>query len=330
VTRSVRHTDGIEIDLSTGETVVADASSPDGDVAVVSHAHGDHLYDDPPDAVVWSSLTADLAGVRRPDDPLPATATDDRITLVDAGHVPGSRAALVEDEDAGRTYLYTGDVSPRARHALAGFDPPEADVLIMEATYGEPEYVFPPRGDVVADFHDWLADNADRPVIVFGYSLGRAQEVQLLLAESDRERVFVTEAIEKLNDPIAAALDLSFPVERYTRETTLGAGDALVLPSQTNRLSFVESIVAETGALQAALSGWAVDSSFKYAGGYDRTFPLSDHCDFEELLWVVEQVDPEVVYTTHGSTDTLATEIRSRLGYEAHSLKQNQTSLSDF
>lgn len=328
MSRSVRHTDGIEIELATGETVVADASAPDGDIALVSHAHGDHLYDDPPSEVIWSSLTADLAAVRRPDDPLPATTTDDRITLVDAGHIPGSRAALIEDTD--RTYLYTGDMSPRARHALAGFDPPEADVLIMEATYGEPDYVFPPRGDVVEEFHDWLADNADRPVIVFGYSLGRAQEIQLLLGESDRERIFVTEAIEKLNAPIAAALDLPFPVERYTRETTLGAGDALVLPSQTNRLSFVDAIVEETGALQAALSGWAVDSSFKFAGGYDRTFALSDHCDFEELLWVVEQVDPDIVYTTHGSTDTLATEIRSRLGYEAQSLKQNQTSLSDF
>ena len=328
MSRAVRHTDGIEIELSTGETVVADASAPDGDINVVSHAHGDHLYDDPPESVVWSSLTADLAAVRRPDEPLPETATDDRVTLVEAGHIPGSRATLVEDSD--RTYLYTGDMTPRARHALAGFDPPEADVLVMEATYGEPEYVFPPRGDVVTDFQEWLTDNADRPVVVFGYSLGRAQEIQLLLAESDRERIFVTEAIEKLNAPIAAALDLTFPVDRYTSETTLGAGDALVLPSQTNRLSFVDTIVEETGALQAALSGWAVDSSFKFAGGYDRTFPLSDHCDFEELLWVVERVDPEVVYTTHGSTDTLATEIRSRLGYEAHSLKQNQTSLSDF
>ena len=325
MTRSVRHTDGIELDLSTGETVVCDASDPDGDINVVSHAHGDHLYDDPPEAVVWSDLTRDLAAVRR--ETVPETAADDRITLVDAGHVPGSRAALVEDAD--RTYLYTGDMSTRARWALTGFDPPEADVLVMEATYGEPDYVFPPRPEVVTELHEWLADT-DAPVIVFAYSLGRAQEVQLLLGDSDRERVFVTEAIEKLNEPIAATLDLDFPADRYTSDTDLGPDDALVLPAQTNRLSFVDAIVEETGAKKAALSGWAVDSSYKFAGGYDRTFPLSDHCDFEELLAVVEQVDPEVVYTTHGSTDRLATEIRSRLGVEAHALKQNQTALSDF
>ena len=325
MTRSVRHTDGIELDLSTGETVVCDASDPDGDINVVSHAHGDHLYDDPPEAVVWSDLTRDLAAVRR--ETVPETAADDRITLVDAGHVPGSRAALVEDAD--RTYLYTGDMSTRARWALTGFDPPEADVLVMEATYGEPDYVFPPRPEVVTELHEWLADT-DAPVIVFAYSLGRAQEVQLLLGESARERVFVTEAIERLNAPIAHALDLDCPAERYPRDTDLGPNDALVLPAQTNRLSFVDAIVEETGAKKAALSGWAVDSSYKFAGGYDRTFPLSDHCDFEELLAVVEQVDPEVVYTTHGSTDRLATEIRSLLGVQAHALKQNQTALSDF
>ena len=325
MTRSVRHTDGIELDLSTGETVVCDASEPDSDINVVSHAHGDHLYDDPPDSVVWSDLTRDLAAVRR--ETVPETTTDDRITLVDAGPVPGSRAALIEDAD--RTYLYTGDISTRTRAALTGFDPPAADVLVIEATYGEPEYVFPPRPEVVTEFHEWLADT-DAPVIVFAYSLGRAQEVQLLLSDSGRERVFVTEAIENLNAPIARHLDVEFPVERYTSDTDLGPTDALVLPAQTNRLSFVDSLVAETGAKKAALSGWAVDSSFKFAGGYDRTFPLSDHCDFAELLSVVDAVDPDLVYTTHGSTDRLATEIRSRLGVEAHSLKQNQTSLADF
>jgi putative mRNA 3-end processing factor len=325
VSRSVRHTDGIELDLATGETVVCDASAPDGDITVVSHAHGDHLYDDPPDAVVWSALTRDLAAVRR--DTVPETTVDDRITLVDAGHVPGSRAALVEDAD--RTYLYTGDISTRTRWALTGFGPPEADVLVMEATYGDPDYVFPPRPEVVTEFQAWLADT-DAPVIVFAYSLGRAQEVQLLLGDSGRERVFVTEAIRNLNKPIAAALDLDFPADRYTSAVGLGPDDALVLPAQTNRLSFVDNIVKETGAKKAALSGWALDSGYRFAGGYDRTFPLSDHCDFEELLSVVKRVDPEVVYTTHGNTDRLATEIRSRLGVEAHSLKQNQTALSDF
>jgi len=211
-----------------------------------------------------------------------------------------------------------------------GVEPPEAEVdtLVIESTYGEPEYAFPPPAEAAAAFREWVRET-DAPVLVFAYSLGRAQEVQLILGETDRQ-VYVTEAVAALNDPIVDAFDLAFDVARYGGDVTLDSGDALVLPSQTNRLSFVETLVEETGAQKAALSGWAVDSSFRFAGGYDATFPLSDHCDFEELLAVVDAVDPERVYTCHGSTDSLAREVRSRLGYEARALKRNQTSLGEF
>jgi putative mRNA 3-end processing factor len=322
----VRYRNGIEIELSTGEVVVADADAPDGDLALVSHAHGDHLYETAPETAVWSELTRELAAVRRSADSLPGTASDGRINLVDAGHVPGARAALIEDD--GCTYLYTGDVSTRPHQYLDAFDPPPADVLIVESTYGEPGYVFPPPTEVAAEFRAWVADT-DAPVLVFAYSLGRAQEVQLLLDETDRT-VHVTDAIAALNDPIADAYDIDFGARGYDHEDSLGSGDALVLPAQTNRLAFVDQLVAETGAQKVALSGWAVDSSFRFAGDYDATFPLSDHCDFEELLAVVEAVDPERVYTCHGSVDTFAAEIRSRLGYETRALKRNQTALDEF
>jgi len=324
---TVRYRDGIEIELSTGERVVCDADDPDGDRNVVSHAHGDHLYERAPDEVVWSDLTRELAAVRR--DEVPATATDDRVTLLDAGHVPGARAAVIEDPD-GTTYCYTGDLSTRDHQYLDGFEPPgvDVDVLVVESTYGEPEYVFPPPAEAAAAFREWVGET-DAPVLVFAYALGRAQEVQLLLGETDRQ-VYVTDAVAALNGTIAAAFDVAFEVERYGSAVALDAGDALVLPAQTNRLSFVDAIIEETGAQKAALSGWAVDTSFRFAGGYDATFPLSDHCDFEELLAVVEAVDPERVYTCHGSTDSLAREVRSQLGYEARALKRNQTSLGEF
>ena len=325
---TVRYRDGIEVTLSTGERVVCDADEPDGDINVVSHAHGDHLYERAPEAVVWSDLTRELAAVRREE--VPATVTDDRITLVDAGHIPGARAAVIEDPD-GTTYCYTGDLSTRDHRYLDGFVPPagvDIDILVVESTYGEPDYVFPPPAEAAAAFREWVGETG-APVLVFAYSLGRAQELQLILDGTDR-RTYVTDAVAALNEPIADGFDVAFDVERYGSDVTLDADDALVLPAQTNHLSFVEAIVEETGAQKAALSGWAVDTSFRFAGGYDATFPLSDHCDFEELLAVVEAVDPERVYTCHGSTDSLAREVRSRLGYEARALKRNQTSLGEF
>jgi putative mRNA 3-end processing factor len=324
---TVRLRDGVEIELESGEVVVCDATSPDGDVAVVSHAHGDHLYSAAPDRAVMSPLTRDLAAVRRPDDDAPALQNHPRIDLHDAGHIPGSRAALVEGE---RTYLYTGDVCTRDRLTLTGFDPPSADVLIVESTYGEPAYVFPPLAEERAAFEDWLARNAAVPVVVFGYALGRAQEIQHLLADSGRDRVFVSEAIAELNAVIERHTAATFESQTWSADVDLGAGDALVMPSGTSSFTWAEDLVAETDAKTAGLSGWAVDSSYKFANGFDETFVLSDHCDFEELVALVRAVDPEEVYTLHGSARAFARHLTSAEGYEATALERNQTSLSEF
>lgn len=328
MTASVRLSDGIEIDLATGERVVADARTLNGDINVLSHAHGDHLYDQPPSDVVCSSLTAALASVRRDAGEEVTSISHPRVELLESGHVAGSTAALIDDSE--RTYIYTGDLSIRDRFFLSGFEPVPADVLVIESTYGKPEYVFPDQEAVERQFVDWLDDTHDRPVIVFAYPLGRAQEVQLLVDRADRTRLFTTEAIERLNDVIEAHLDVSFDGNRYSSDTTLGPGDVLVLPSQTRRFGWVESLIEATDAVTAGLSGWAVDSGFKYQGGYDETFPLSDHCDFSELKEVVKEVDPEIVYTHHGFAEEFATALVSDLGYEAQALMRNQSTLGEF
>lgn len=320
---TVRYRDGIEIVLSDGTRVVCDADDPDGDVNVVSHAHGDHLPDGEATAVC-SALTAELGSVRREEALY--RRSDDRVELLPAGHVAGSRAALITDPD-GTRYCYTGDVCTRSRFYLDGFDPPDADVLITEATYGEPAYVFPDHDEVAAAVVEWL-ETTPEPVVLFGYALGRAQKLQLLADRAGRT-VYTTEAVLRVNEPIADHLGVIFPATEYDEGTELGAGDALVLPMTTARIDWIGRLVEETGAVTAGFSGWAVDSSFRFRGDFDAAFPLSDHCDFEELCAMVEAVDPERVYTQHGSGDALAAYLSGE-GYDATTIKRNQTSLSEF
>lgn len=319
----VRARDGIEIDLADG-TLVADANAPDNHPYVLSHAHGDHLYAHSPGTAICSALTAELAGARR--DEVVTPMTHPAVELHPAGHVPGSRAALVETGQG--TVLYTGDISTRTRFYLDGFEPPSADTLVVETTYGKPEYVLPPQAQTEAAIVNFLDDTAG-PVVLFGYALGRAQELQLLVDRSDRDRLLVSDAVAELNAPIADAFGIDFGAERWTRQTELGANDALVFPTQLRNLAWVESLVAAAEATTVGVSGWAVEESFKYRGGYDVTFPLSDHCDFEELCEVVAAVDPDRVYTQHGFADAFATHLTGE-GYDATALKTNQTSLTDF
>ncbi|MEF8771209.1 MBL fold metallo-hydrolase [Halodesulfurarchaeum sp.] len=321
----VRLNDGIRIKTDDERAIAADAGDPASDVPLLSHAHGDHLYDSPPGKVVASDLTRELAAVRR-DGPVPDRLDVDWIEQLSAGHVPGSRAFVMNGD---QQILYTGDCSTRDRFEMEGFDPVSADVLVIESTYGKPEYTFPAQSDIEAEIVDWLEDTRDRPVILLGYALGRAQELIELAARAGRDRIRYTPSIDAINDPIEAARGKPFPgsVEsKFTPEP----GDALVLPAQTGSLSFIDGLREKQGAILAGFSGWAIDKSYRFARDLDVAFPLSDHCDFEELLGVVERVNPDQVYTVHGFVDDFAGAIQSRLGIQARAVKPNQTTLGDF
>ncbi len=323
---AVRLRDGIEIELETGKLVGADASVPAGDINIVSHAHGDHLPTTSPGGVLCSEVTADLAGVRREIRMTPQEHP--AVTLLPSGHVAGSRAAVIEDGET--RYLYTGDVSTRDRFYLDGFRPVDADVVIIESTYGKPLYEFPDQQTVEARIVEWLDETNERPVVLFGYALGRAQELELLVKRADRGTVYVTDTIHEINHVVADWYDVSFDVALYDRDTTLHEDDVLVLPSQTRSLDFVEAIVDEAGALTAGFTGWAVDESYRYRTGLDIGFPLSDHCDYGELLDLVRAVNPRKVYTHHGFASALARNIQSELRISARAMQSNQSTLDEF
>ncbi|WP_436931582.1 mRNA 3'-end processing factor [Halosimplex halobium] len=325
MTRRVRLGSGVEVTFAGGERFVADGSG-DADATLVSHAHGDHYASG--SEIVASELTAALLDARR-DGAAPTAVDHPAVELFPAGHVAGSRAMRLTDPETGRRYLYTGDCSTRDRFHLDGFDPVDADVLILETTYGKPEYRFPSTAESEAAIQSWLAATTDRPVLLFGYALGRAQKLQRVLADSPRERVFVTDAVADVSDVIERYRDVTFPGERYDADVDLRAGDALVC-SGSPRSPWVESLVASTGAVTAGFSGWAVDDSFVYRRGFDEGFVLTDHPDYDELLEVVAAVDPEQVYTQHGFADEFATSVTSELGIPAQSLKRNQATLGDF
>lgn len=333
--RSVRLADGITIDLASGERVVADARAPEGDVNVTTHAHGDHLFGTPPASVVCSATTAALARARRSYDRDWSRTTHARVSLRNAGHVPGSRAAVVEGPD--RTYCYTGDVSVRDRLFLEGFDPPSADVLVIEATYGSPDYRFPRQAEVEARVVDWLDDTRGHPAVLFGYALGRAQVLLALADRSARDRLYVTPEVAAVTDVVEAAIGRSFGATTVGEETDadgedrlLGDDDVLVAPGRAAGSAVVEQLVGADEAVTAGFSGWAVEEGYRHRRGVDRAFALSDHCDFDELLSVVRAVDPDRVYTTHGFTDELARHVVAETGIEARALRRDQATLGDY
>lgn len=361
---TVRHRDGIHFERGGEPCVVADARSAAGRVNVVSHAHADHTFRTAPESIVCSTETAAIAEARTGTG-FEFVERVPGIELVPAGHVVGSRAAIIDlddvsgsledvtDDDGPRRYCYTGDFSTRDRCYLEGFDPRavDADALVMETTYGLPKYRFSPQEELEAAILDWLRDNDDRPCFLFGYSLGRAQKLQWVARDATGDggrEILVSESIREVNRAIERATDgdspdgatdrpadgsasggLEFPGRRY--DSLRGLTDEIViLPSNQARADWVETAVDRENGLKAGFSGWAVDDSFRYRGHYDVTFPLTDHCDFDELVETVRAIDPEVVYTNHGFDEAFADHLATEYGYRAQPLKRNQTTLEEF
>ena len=71
------------------------------------------------------------------------------------------------------------------------------------------------------------------------------------------------------------------------------------------------------------VSGWAQDREFSRLFGADLALPLSDHCDFEELVRVVERSGADQVYTVHGFSEDLARHLRKR-GVRASALSATE------
>ena len=154
--------------------------------AFVSHAHSDHIARH--EYALCTPETAALYKHRlgpRPTLPMPYRTPIEwgglRLTTWPAGHCLGSAMLLAEDGE--ESLLYTGDFklgeSATAEHA----ELPHADTLIIESTYGHPDYRLPPRQQAIDELltlvRAALADDA--VPVVLAYALGKGQEVTRLL-----------------------------------------------------------------------------------------------------------------------------------------------------
>lgn len=316
---TVRHTDGLylpELDLWL------DPHGPK-ERAFVSHAHSDHFARHRWTfcSAVTRMLIEKRYGVPREGE-LHAVGWrevhpmgDYDLRLLPAGHIFGSAMLHVTRRTDGESLLYTGDF--KLRRGLTA-EPPEllpASTLILETTYGQPQYQFPPLAEVLSAMLKFVRETLEDggiPVLL-GYSLGKAQEI-LSALNAAGVPVMLHSTIVKMTDAYRA-LSHTFPVYEVF-DASRAAGHVLLMPPSAARSQAVRKLkVCRT----AMLSGWALMPGSKFRYQVDEVFPLSDHADYPELLECVEKVQPRLVYTVHGYASDFARDLRAR-GLEAWSL----------
>ncbi len=254
---------------------------PDGDLSFLSHAHSDHTSGlSRQKRILASPETLELAGFA------PSPASCPGAKLLDAGHILGSRQLLVESD--GRRIAYSGDISLKPNIFGWKAEIPQCDRLIMEATYGNPSYIFPPHEEVHGMVSRWVNGNESSNLVIGCYELGKAQEMIKILNENGVAPVVSgkTDAFSSVYEKYGVKLD-RIVVGSDEAEEAMSHRFVALLPMAKAKRYFASRLAQafERKTLCAVATGWALHHRFDS----DASFPLSDHADFNDLVSFVEQ-----------------------------------------
>jgi putative mRNA 3-end processing factor len=315
-----------------GKYVACDAFNESMPLRVVTHAHADHMVGlrkslRTCEKVLMTKATKDLIDVLR--GPLflmggyvetldygePLRYGEEQITFFRADHILGASQVLVEGVE-GKRIVFTGDFRIDETPVL------DADVLVMEATYGSPSCKRSFRRNVrnllVSTVEEGLKHGT---VYVFGYH-GKLQEVMQVLHNAGvkapfvvPERVFHVSKVCEKHGMCFGRLMLSR--EREAKE---------LLERNSSCIAFYHMASGGKVGLDSFriyVSGWEFNSPCRKISEKKYVVALSDHSDFDGLITYVRRSKPELVITDNfraGHAETLAKEIRKRFGISAMAL----------
>jgi putative mRNA 3-end processing factor len=296
----------------------------------ISHAHFDHID---------RSNTRSMEAVCSEETFLLSTLRGLRIkraastpfTLLDSGHILGSKAIFIDAMDGG--ILYTGDVNTSPMESLPRQRFPKVHSLIIESNYGCPSLVFPPKHELLREIMDYVheAIRRNRPLVLMGYPLGKSQHLQMLLDPilQGVVELYASPSIASYNE-IYSLFSMKIGEKKvFSSQSSELPRDccwALYYPNISGRNAFLQMLKRKYGALLISFSGRSLLGDYEKALGVDKAFPLSDHADFNGLLEVVRETVPEKVFTVHGFSKEFSEELR-KLGYDAHALKKDTCTL---
>lgn len=221
-----------------------------------------------------------------------------RLTALGAGHCLGSAMLLAETDDD--SFLYTGDFKLGESMTAAPCEPRHVKTLVMESTFGKPQYRLPPRSETIERLIELVqkAFREGKTPVIHAYALGKSQEVTKILTShgipvlQHKDVWRISQTYEKCGMNLSTG---KADVAKY-EEHPLAGHAVVTLPQQMKQYRLPG--LGET--MSIALTGWAAAPNAPYRLDVDHALPLSDHADFTELLEFARLVNPERILCTHG------------------------------
>lgn len=279
------------------------------DINLVSHAHGDHccsgcnvVYCTPPTQAFMEHrfgkqskrstfYCLDYGNTFR--------FGDVEVTFFPAGHMLGSAMILMFYK--GVRYLYTGDYKLQADETCHPATLCEAEVLITESTFANPGVQHPmPQQEVEK------LNQIEHNILLGTYSLGKAQRLTSLLNRfCPQKKVLLHYSILPYHHIYEKYADQHWLYQPYNRKylkTALEETVYLVPPLTFHSYSFVKNSV------KIFASGWDNLHTRNHT-----SFFISDHVDWNDILYTIGQVKPRQVWTVHGDGNYLASHYEGKI-----------------
>jgi len=324
----LRYMDGIELEFQDFKIVFDPLKlKKDVDLYLISHAHSDH-YPTPKSSyisfeVYSSPETRDIIAARhgaagwikeiRMGKPI---LFKDRyhVSAYPSGHMLGSRGFVIDNGDL--RIAYTGDLNNRPSLSTL-YDatvPEDVDILIIEATYGHPNFRFGNSQQIWMEMIRWTASTVENGILacIKGYMAGKSQEVEAIFGLLTNIPIYPHPTVYRVNRVYA-----KYGVSHVMKNLVSDVKEAklLVSPVQLKRW-------AGRKVLTASATGRILIDE----GGFG--FPLSSHADYPSLLRYIVSCRPKHVYTVFGYSESLAYAVNKKLKIPANPLTEHFSKIS--
>lgn len=226
------------------------------------------------------------------------------LQMFPSGHVLGAAQLLIVRDE--RRLVYTSDVNPRASLTAETGEPVACDVLVIPATYGRPQFRFPPREAVVSGIKTFVDDclNDKTTPVLIANQIGLAQEVMQIFG-TEGYRLRVHRSIYEVAK-VYRELGLSLPNAR--RFQGAPAKDEIVIfPPILRNHSSIRKLKRHKTAM---VDGRALDEAYVFGSKVDAAFALSDAAGYDELLEFITSTGATEVFLSEGYVDEFAQDLR--------------------
>lgn len=312
------------------EQLYVDAFGIRGKHALVTHAHSDHAKVSRSNTYYLTPQTSALIGSKEKGLNVQEVPFGKKFCVGGfeccfhpSGHILGAGQLQVSN---GAEAVLTSDFKLQKSILFEGAEVLPSGILVIESTFGKPEFVFPPREQVYEEIIKWVSHNLSKNnfVVLGGYSTGKAQELTKIVNEFLGETPLVHKRVFEQNNVYEQE---GVKLGNYIcLDHNLNDARVLIMPPHLINNNLLLALQHQLGkSVEAAIAtGW------RNYYGY-KSFPLSDHADFNGLMTYVKESSPKLVLTTHGFEEDFARTVQRKLGIPARPLSRaGQKTIMEF